>query len=425
MAVIEQSSRIGGGHLGNYAINSDSSGRTFADCLRGSGDDTHLTRLAEHPVTRQFERAGDTAVPLRAAGEFLDVVGDALHRMILATSNCDVFLGTLAVSAHREAVGWRISLRDPVRGIDREIVARELVIATGAHQPPQQVETETFDGFCLRAPIVEGRVLQSGDILRTGGFERVRRILADKPSPRVAIVGGSTSAAAVAHSLLHSLTGIEFAEDGVALLHRRPLRIYYPDAAAAAAEGYLEWGEDDICPVSGKVFRFAGFRLDSRELIMQARGLGGRPPEARLLLHRIGKDPAAAQTLIDRADLVILALGYRPHGLPLYGNDGMRLKLLAETAPHTPMVDGQCRVLDADGEPIPNVFGIGLAVGFVPSGPQGGEPSFRGQANGLWLWQHDVGALIVDAILLRAQPTTSYDDAGQRPRLGRTFEPTH
>jgi hypothetical protein len=29
----------------------------------------------------------------------------------------------------------------------------------------------------------------------------------------------------------------------------------------------------------------------------------------------------------------------------------------------------------------------------------GGEPSFRGQANGLWLWQSDVGGLIVDAIL--------------------------
>ena len=29
----------------------------------------------------------------------------------------------------------------------------------------------------------------------------------------------------------------------------------------------------------------------------------------------------------------------------------------------------------------------------------GGEKSFRGQANGLWLWQNDVGAMIADAIL--------------------------
>jgi hypothetical protein len=40
-----------------------------------------------------------------------------------------------------------------------------------------------------------------------------------------------------------------------------------------------------------------------------------------------------------------------------------------------------------------------LAAGFVPHGKLGGEASFRGQANGLWLWQSDVGGLIVDAIL--------------------------
>lgn len=63
------------------------------------------------------------------------------------------------------------------------------------------------------------------------------------------------------------------------------------------------------------------------------------------------------------------------------------------------MVDRHCRVLDAHGAPIAGLFGIGLAAGFVPWGPLGGEPSFRGQANGLWLWQNDVGMMIVDRLL--------------------------
>ena len=58
-----------------------------------------------------------------------------------------------------------------------------------------------------------------------------------------------------------------------------------------------------------------------------------------------------------------------------------------------------CRVMDASGNPLPNLFAIGLAAGFVPHGKLGGEASFRGQANGLWLWQNDVGALIADAVL--------------------------
>ncbi|MDB5680460.1 MAG: aminotransferase DegT, partial [Sphingomonas bacterium] len=64
-----------------------------------------------------------------------------------------------------------------------------------------------------------------------------------------------------------------------------------------------------------------------------------------------------------------------------------------------PMVDWHCRVLDAQDRPIPGVFGIGLAAGFVPWGRLGGEASFRGQANGLWLWQNDVGQMIVDQVL--------------------------
>jgi hypothetical protein len=64
-----------------------------------------------------------------------------------------------------------------------------------------------------------------------------------------------------------------------------------------------------------------------------------------------------------------------------------------------PLVDDFCRVVDARDRPIGGLFGLGLANGFIPSGRLGGEPSFVGQANGLWLWQNDVGAIIVDQLL--------------------------
>jgi predicted oxidoreductase len=60
-------------------------------------------------------------------------------------------------------------------------------------------------------------------------------------------------------------------------------------------------------------------------------------------------------------------------------------------------------VLDADDRPVPGVYGIGLAAGFVPWGKLGGEPSFRGAANGLWLWQNDVGQMILDQVLAPAE----------------------
>jgi hypothetical protein len=50
---------------------------------------------------------------------------------------------------------------------------------------------------------------------------------------------------------------------------------------------------------------------------------------------------------------------------------------------------------------VPGVFGIGLASGHVPDGRLGGEASFSGKANGLWLWQNDIGQMIIDQLLDR------------------------
>jgi len=244
------------------------------------------------------------------------------------------------------------------------------------------------------------RLLQSGDVVSHSGFAAVGARLArlGRP-PRVAIIGGSTSAAAVAFALLNRMPEVTFGPGGLTILHRRELRIFYPNVEAALADGYTEFGPDDICPVSGRVFRLSGFRLDSRELIMRARGIGGRPPEPRLQLHRLGVDDAASLALLDNADLVIAALGYRPRALPVFDAAGKRVLLQSETSPQARLVDNYCRVVDASGNPLPHLFAIGLAAGFIPYGKLGGEKSFRGQANGLWLWQNDVGAMIADAIL--------------------------
>lgn len=394
VAVIEQSASLGAGSIGDYAINSDSSGATFVDCLL-SDVPTELTLLKRHPLTQQLAAAGEGAVPLQLASRFLHLVGDTVGRMLREHAASEVLTSHRAVSAAKTDGGWQVEVLDLTTGERRSVFSRYVIIATGAHQPAERLAVERVGGIDLMQSC-HGRLLQSGDVLTAGGLEHVASRLAGKASPRVAIIGGSTSAAAVAHALLHRLPGVPFGPGAITLLHRRELRVYYPDRASALTEGYDDWTEDDVCPISGKVFRFAGFRLDSRELIMQAHGIGGREPEPRLRLHNLASDDAVAQVL-DAADLVIAAMGYRPRGLAILGRSGP-IGLLAQTGPQMPMVDGQCRILDSDGVPIDGLFGIGLAMGFVPRGALGGEPSFSGQANGLWLWQHDVGSLIVNAV---------------------------
>jgi hypothetical protein len=67
--------------------------------------------------------------------------------------------------------------------------------------------------------------------------------------------------------------------------------------------------------------------------------------------------------------------------------------------PYLPLVDDACRVLDSANQPIPKLYGIGLASGYIIKGGLGGEPSFVGQTNGLWLYQNGIGEIILNQIL--------------------------
>lgn len=401
VVIAEKGSRIGAGDLGRYGIASDSSGDTFVSCLHSTVE-SELTALMSHPLSTAIAAAGSGAVPLAKVGEFLDVVGATLLKMVASHPACDVLTRHEAVSSTKcKDDSWLTVLRGP-DGRERKISSDCVVLATGASQPAERLAGERVGGEVL-VDRCGDKLLQSGDVLATTGLSRVSDLLSGTTAPRVAIIGGSTSAAAVAHALLNRLPRVKFEAGGVTLLHRRELRIYYPSVAEALAEGYDEFTDDDICPISKRVFRLAGFRLDSRELIMRARGIGGLPPEPRLRLHRLQPHDPAALRIIDEADLVVAALGYRPRALQIFDQAGEAMSLGSARGPQSALVDGQCRIVDAAGEAIPGLFGIGLGAGFVPRGKLGGERSFTGQANGLWLWQNDVGALIVDAVL--AAPT--------------------
>ena len=398
VTIVEQGDAVGAGTIGHWNINSDSTGFTFADCLAGAPNG-ELAAMREHPLTKELVAAAQGTVPLTQAGEFLALVGQALQDVVAASPKGRVLKHYKAVSTRRTRTGWLTIIKDEQTGRERTLESDNLVLATGAHQPKERLQREVVAGVNLVERCGE-RLVQSGDMLSHAGFAALAAKLSGlgRP-PRVSIIGGSTSAAAVAFALLNRMPTVPWGPQGLTILHRRELRIYYPTVDLALADGYTEFGPDDICPISGRVFRLAGFRLDSRELIMSARGLGGRPAEPRLRLHRLGVDNAASLEILDNADVVIACLGYRPRALPVFDEAGRAVTLMSQTSPQAPLVDGYCRVLDADGNPLPHLFAMGLAAGFVPHGKLGGERSFRGQANGLWLWQSDVGYMIVDAVL--------------------------
>ena len=211
--MVEQSGSVGDGTIGRWAINSDSTAFTFADCLAGPPD-SELAALRNHPLTKEFVDAGEGTVPLRRAGEFLGLVGQAMNEVIAASSNGRVLKGYRAVSTQRTKTGWLTLIQDLETGRERTIDSRNVVLATGASQPVERLRREVVAGVNLVERCGD-RLLQSGEVVSTTGFAAVAARLAGlgRP-PRVAIVGGSTSAAAIAFAMLNRMPGVTFGPGG-------------------------------------------------------------------------------------------------------------------------------------------------------------------------------------------------------------------
>jgi hypothetical protein len=327
-------------------------------------------------------------------------IGEALCEMVSESPRGRVMLQTRALSTRRTNDGyWVTSVKNESTGTIRVIRSRSVVMAMGAEQPLSRLYNERVAGEPI-LPKYTAKVVQSGFALTAEGLRQIRKDLEQYETPRVAIIGSSASAGAIARVLLSEKARIPFGDKGVSLLARKPLRIFYPSAVDALRDGYTEFGPEDICPVSGRVFRLAGFRLETRELMKKVLRVGGREGESRLNLHMITADnDAETAQILDQAHVIVAAMGYRPRSISVFDAEGKPWKLQSQTDEMVPMVDRSSRILDERGRQMPGLYGTGLASGFVPRGRFGGEPSFKGQANSLWLWQHDIGEQIADSAL--------------------------
>jgi UDP-N-acetylglucosamine 2-epimerase len=394
--VVERGSQLGTGALSDHAIGSDTLAEAFLECLV-QGAEPRLCALRDHEAAVRLAAFAGGAAPLPVVAAFLAVLGRTMQDILLS---CGAVVLTAHEAHHSRRLSdgkWCTRVSGP-DGQTRDIVSERLVLATGAEQRIEDIAVERIGGRAL-LPALAGSIMLSGEVLAHGGAARIATRLADSHDPKVAIIGSSHSALASANLLLAKDAGFAFARHAISLLHRRPLRIFYPSIEAALADGYTDFTLDDVCPRTHRLFRLGGFRLEARELARKALGVGGAPPEPRLRLHGLTSDgeQLEAWRILDEASLVIAALGYRPRALCLLDSEGQPTRLAGHAARGAALVDRECRVLDQSHNPVPGVFALGLAAGFVPRGALGGESSFLGQTNGLWLWQNDIGAMIMQS----------------------------
>lgn len=400
VAVIDRAQTLGG-TIGRYAVNSDTLGRVYLECLDAPAAHKTFSRLRNDPVTQDIKSLAQAFPPLPLVGKYFDRFGRTLQDALARNRN-SVFLGrTLVTAIHLRADGsLMLAAKD-----GRIVHARTAILALGGR--PVHVPSGVSE---LRPD----RTMSSDVLLTAAGLEKARALLHDIDCPTVLILGGAHSAYSSAWALLNLVSGVTFADGAITIASRSAPRIYYPTRAEAWADNYA-FSEDDICPRTQRVNRLAGLRGDGRELWRRMSSRPGAAFEGRVrTLHsRIDKPTQELVTLARNADLVVTAFGYVSRTIPVFDAADERLPLNADAG--GPAVADDARILLSDGSTLPNVFGIGLGSGFRPHGAMGGEPSFRGQANSLWLYQNDIGEKVYAGVQDVLQ--SGYDAALSAPLL--------
>ncbi|OBI89251.1 hypothetical protein A9X00_21360 [Mycobacterium sp. 1245805.9] len=406
VALVEQADGLGG-TLGRYALNADSRGTSFLECLDGPDCSPFLADVRVDPVAQELERFRAGHPTLELVDRFERRVGAAILAEFDRHPNSRACTGTRAQAIRLQGDGSVAVFTADADGRRAVVRGASAVVAIGGRPNASWSEIEVTPGVHLghwREKIVSSHRLLS----RGGAQEVARRLARAQGSPRVVVLGGSHSAFSAAWMLLERIPGLSFGPRGVQILHRSEPRPTYPSRAAAHVDFY-EFSESDVCAATGRVHRLGGLQGDGREVWRRMHGKPGTEPDDRAVaLPMGGLSRADLLGLLTDCDLIIPALGYRLAAPPIFDARGARVPV-ARTGPS---VDANARLLADSGTPVPGVFAVGLGSGFLPWGAMAGEESFSGQQNSLWLYQNGLGKLIHDStrrrarrLALDAQPT--------------------
>ena len=346
VVIFEAGQHLIRGNLGNYCLNSDTLADTFLEVF-DNDPDGHLNPIKNAPATIAVSGYRGQSVPLPIAGDFLQTMGECLRKTIDANPNSNVRLGTKIQSVTRLPQGGFL-----LNGIQDQIpfkaTCTKLILATGGSQDIASALDQTIETSSGKSTTLEPyreKVLLTHRILSDPSANSWKRFLAGKPNPKVTIIGSSHSAFSTAWTMLQEKHGVKFGSGGITILHRSKPRLCFDSPEAAIAAGYTDFDQQDICPLTGRLFRLAGLRFDGRELLMNLLQVGGFTNEDRVRLQSLTDGNENLAQRFRQSDLIVPAFGYRPRAIDMFEQDGTAVDFNSNSG--GPLVDDRCRVLRA------------------------------------------------------------------------------
>jgi hypothetical protein len=397
VALIDYDTAIGG-TLGRYIINSDSLGGVYLEFLGSRAAREAFEPLVSDPTTHELERMRHDFPPLATVGHYFRRVGAVLART-LAESDGGEFMTRASVRSLSYLPDGTLAAEiDEAGARTTRITAKTMILALGGRHDWAPRCTAEISSCVRLADYPAAKIMSSDLLFTTEGRKRAATILTGAPSPRVVILGGSHSAFSAAWVMTALMPEVAFGEGDIGIFMRRKPPIFYENREAAEADEYPV-SSADICLRTLRVHRLGGLRGDGRELWRRLTGRPGTMREARVAMIPM-RDPAlsprALRQYLDEAALIVTAFGYRARTVPVFDARGRQIALNADRGGTAVGPDG--RLLDASGRPLANLFGLGLGTGYRPLASMGGEASFTGQLNSLWLYQNDIGRVVYEGV---------------------------
>jgi UDP-N-acetylglucosamine 2-epimerase len=381
-AVIEKTAGLVSGTITSYQINSDTLSDVFLECLGGKiWEELDLDVLQpEIDLIRSFQ---GKSIPLHLLKGYLSKLGELLEKKLANTQGCELMMNTSAEGIQQLSDGtFKIKLSEK----KNHLYANRVIVATGGSP---NLNTSGLFGKEISMPPYQKKTIHS-DVLLKGNISPVQQKQIQTAS-KIIILGGNHSAFSAAWYLLQERP--DAPNDFIKIWGTTKPTIFFTNQKEAMEAGYTDFNEYDICPATQRIHRLSGLRMDGRELFMRMMGLGNYPPEPRVSLNLFNNQVKKLTAELEEADLIINAMGYHFNMLPLLDPHGLPVHLMGKTSGH--WVNNRCEILDINNCPIPHLFAVGLGTGYIPTGELGGEPSFMGQTNGIWYYQHALAEMVL------------------------------
>lgn len=377
-------SRIGPGFFEETAIYSNSAAHDFLVSIQQNSRGAFYPVLHE-PSAKRLEAHGGSLVDLRYVSDFLADVGRRLIRVLEDYPDSALISNAKVSQIFYDGPSPR-TLTSVARNVGT-FISENLVLATGAKEKQ------------FHSKLYPDKTFLSSEIFKAENLQKLRGILRSSSTPkRVTVFGASHSAFAVIDKLFEELDDINFPAESICLYARSDVRLFYENVEQALADGYKFDPVNDVCPKTGRVFRYGGLRGEAKELYRKI--VSGEEKRVKIIAPKNIRDERNYDGLAHFSDVVIDAIGYEANVIPIeYRSSGDDCGPLVDASGKIE-VDEFARVKDFDGDIIPGIYGIGHGHGIKPNQLIGGEPSSSNHpVDSVNIYHGPIGELIVRQLL--------------------------